>query len=154
MRPIQFVWLLLLPALGGADVYRWVDDAGVVNYTQLSPEGIEAERIVTRGGAPTGAVPTVVEVTTEDPDAGLSEEQKAMKARLEVAENARQAEIARIKQSNCSRAQRVLAKLSSKGRIRVRDAHGEEVAMPEEERQSRITEAQRDVVSNCEATTG
>jgi hypothetical protein len=46
----------------------------------------------------------------------------------------------------------VLQKLSSKGRIRVRDAHGEEVAMPEEERQSRIIEAQRDVVSNCETT--
>jgi hypothetical protein len=152
MRPIQFVWLLLLPALGGAEIYRWVDDAGVVNYTQLSPEGIEAERIVTRGGASTVAIPTVVEVEAEDPDAGLSDEQKAMKARLEVAENARQAEIARIKQSNCNRSQRVLQKLSSKGRIRVRDAHGEEVAMPEEERQSRIIEAQRDVVSNCETT--
>ena len=154
MRPIQFVWLLLLPTLGGADIYRWVDDAGVVNYTQHSPEGIEAERIVTRGGAPTVAIPTVVQADVEDPDAGLSDEQKAMKKRLEVAENARQAEIARIKQSNCSRAQRVLEKLSAKGRIRVRDAQGEEVAMTEEERQSRIIEAQRDVVSNCEATTG
>ena len=154
MRPIQFVWLLLLPALGGAEIYRWVDDAGVVNYTQHSPEGIEAERIVTRGGAPRVAIPTVVQAEVEDPDAGLSNEQKAMKKRLEVAENARQAEIARIKQSNCSRAQRVLEKLSAKGRIRVRDAQGEEVAMTEEERQSRIIEAQRDVVSNCEATTG
>ena len=154
MRPIQFVWLLLLPALGGAEIYRWVDDTGVVNYTQHSPEGIEAERIVTRGGAPTVAIPTIVEPEVEDPEAGLSDEQKAMKKRLEVAENARQAEIARIKQSNCSRAQRVLEKLSAKGRIRVRDDDGEEVAMPEEERQSRITEAQRDVVSNCEASTG
>ena len=117
-------------------------------------EGIEAQLIVTRGGAPTVAIPTVVEAEVEDPDAGLSEEQKAMKMRLEVAENARRDEIARIKQSNCSRAQRVLQKLSAKGRIRVRDDRGEEVAMPEEERQSRIVEAQRDVVSNCEATTG
>ena len=152
MRPLQFIWLLLVPALGGAEVYRWVDDTGVVNYTQHSPDGIKADRIVTSGGGATVVVPTVVETKAEDPDAHLSAEQKVMKKRLEIAESARQAEIARIKQSNCGRAQGVLQKLSSKGRIRVRDSSGEEIAMPEDERVSRIAEAQRDIVSNCEAT--
>jgi hypothetical protein len=152
MRPLQFAWLLLVPALGGAEIYRWVDDAGVVNYTQLSPEGVAVERIVTSSGAPTVVVPITVEVKAEDPDAHLSAEQKEMMKRLQATEDARQAEIARIKESNCSRAQGVLGKLNGKGRIRVRDASGNETAMPEEERQSRISEAQRDVVSNCEAT--
>jgi hypothetical protein len=152
MRPLQFAWLLLVPALGGAEIYRWVDDAGVVNYTQLSPEGVVAERIVTSSGAPTVVVPITVEVKAEDPDAHLSAEQKEMMKRLQATEDARQAEIARIKESNCSRAQGVLGKLNGKGRIRVRDASGNETAMREEERQSRIAEAQRDIVSNCVAT--
>jgi hypothetical protein len=152
MRPLQFAWLLLVPALGGAEIYRWVDDTGVVNYTQHSPEGIEADRIVTRGGAATVAAPIVVQAEVVDPNAHLSAEQKAMMKRLQETENARQAEIARIKESNCGRAQGVLEKLSSKGRIRVRNANGQETAMPEDERQSRIAEAQRDIVNNCQTT--
>ena len=152
MRPLQFSWLLLVPALAGADIYRWVDDDGIVNYTQHSPEGVVAERIVTTGGAPTVVAPIVVEPEIADPNGHLSAEQKAMKKRLEETEDARQAEIARIKESNCSRAQDVLDKLSSRGRIRVRDANGQETAMSEDERQFRIAEAQRDVVSKCETT--
>ena len=152
MRPLQFAWLLLVPALGGADIYRWVDDSGVVNYTQHSPEGFAVERIVTTTGAPTVVVPDVVQPEAEDPNAHLSAEQKVMMKRLQETEDARQAEIARIKESNCSRAQGVLERLSGKGRIRLRDANGNETAMPEDERQSRISEAQRDIVSNCEAT--
>ena len=129
-----------------------MDDNGVVNYTQHSPEGIVAERIVTTGGAPTVAAPIVVEPVVTDPNAHLSAEHKAMKKRLQETEDARQAEIARIKESNCSRAQGVFDKLSSRGRIRVRDADGQETAMSEDERQSRIAEAQRDIVSNCETT--
>ena len=152
MRPLQFAWLLLVPALGGAEIYRWVDDAGVVNYTQRSPEGVAAEQIVTSSGAPTIVAPIKVEAKVEDPNAHLSAEQKEMMKRLQATEDARQDEIARIKESNCTRAQGVLGKLNANGRIRVRDASGNETAMPEEERQSRIGEAQRDVVSNCEAT--
>ena len=152
MRPLQFAWLLLVPALGGAEIYRWVDDAGVVNYTQLSPEGVAAERIVTSSGAPTVAAPIKVEAKVEDPNAHLSAEQKEMMKRLQATEDARQAEIARIKDSNCTRAQGVLGKLTGKGRIRLRDDSGNETAMSEEERQSRIADAQRDIVSNCEIT--
>ena len=68
----------------------------VANYTQHSPDGIKADRIVTHGGGATVAVPTVVETKAEDPDAHLSAEQKVMKKRLEIAESARQAEIARM----------------------------------------------------------
>ena len=82
----------------------------------------------------------------------LSPEQEAMLKKLEVVEQARQDEIARIKQSNCERATGVLAKLTSKGRIRLRDDNGQETAMTEDERESRIADAQRDMVQNCEAT--
>ena len=33
---------LLLPLLMGTEVYRWVDENGVVNYTQTKPRGVEA----------------------------------------------------------------------------------------------------------------
>jgi hypothetical protein len=155
MRPVNLLWLLLVPALTGAEIYRWVDENGVVNYTQRSPDGVEAQRIVTRSGAPSVAV--AVEVTpepevAEDPNANLSPEQQAMLEKLEKAEEERQAEIARIMQSNCDRAQKVLDRLSAKGRIRVRDENGNETAMTEVERESRISQAQRDVVQFCVST--
>ena len=84
MRPVHIIWLLLLPALCGAEIYRWVDENGVVNYTQRSPEGVEAERIVTRGGAPTVAEAAVAEPAVEaSPEPELSPEQQAMMQKLQ-----------------------------------------------------------------------
>lgn len=146
-------WVLLVPLLMGAEIYRWVDENGVVNYTQQSPDGVPAERIVTRSGAPSVAVSMVPEAPVADaPDQALSPQQRAELEKLQTIEKARQEEIARIKQSNCDRATSVLERLSSKGRIRVRDNDGQESAMPEEERQSRIADAQRDIVNNCPTT--
>lgn len=152
MKLAHVFLLLLAPTLTGAEIYRWVDDDGVVNYTQQQPEGIPSERIVTRGASTVAVHEEPKLAVPKDPNANLSSQQQAMLKRLEEAEDARQAEIARIKQSNCDRAQAVLERLSSKGRIRVRDNDGNETAMPEEERQQRISEAQRDIVANCEAT--
>ena len=68
---------------------------------------------------------------------------------LKKTEEARKEEIARIREANCTRSKDVLERLSSAGRIRVKGPDGQEVKMPEEERQSRIEEAQRGIVANC-----
>ena len=64
-------------------------------------------------------------------------------------DQARKDEIAQIRAANCKRSQDVLANLSSSGRIRVKGPDGQEVKMPEEERQTRIAEAQQGVITNC-----
>ena len=47
----------------------------------------------------------------------------------------------------------VLERLSASGRIRVRDAEGQERAMTEDERQSRIREAAQVVAETCQSPT-
>lgn len=149
--------LCLLPVLLGAGVYRWVDEDGVVNYSQLKPEGIDAE-LVTAGTGQRVATPaprqTAAGETAADPneDQDLTESQQEMLRDLRAAEQARQQEVARIREANCQQARDVLQRLTSRGRIRVVGDDGQERVLPEEERQSRIDEAQRAVAANCSDT--
>jgi len=157
MRILAKLALLLccLPALMGAAVYRWVDDKGVINYSQQKPEGVNAERIDATSGkkmdepAPAPAVESTPSAGAQPPDARLSAAQREALAGLQAAEQARQEEVAHIRKANCERARGVLERLNASGRIRVRDAEGNESVMAEDERQQRVAEAQRGVVENC-----
>jgi hypothetical protein len=147
-----------LTALGAMSVaadtiYRWVDENGVVNYTQQKPRDTDSEAITTRGGPHAVAKQSAAAqpAPVSDPSTGepLSPEQKKMLQGLRNAEQARQDEIAKIKAQNCQQSRDVLARLSVKSRIRVRGDDGEYRIMPEDERQQRIDEAQKNVALYC-----
>jgi hypothetical protein len=145
----------LLPWLSGAAVYRWVDENGVVNYTQMKPEGVDAELVseaTGRRGAPSQPPRPAPAIPAESDGPSLTDEQQKMLSDLQAAEQARQAEIARVREANCQEARDLLARLTSRGRIRITGPDGEERVMPEEERQRRIDEAQRAIVANCSDT--
>ncbi|MDH3642006.1 MAG: DUF4124 domain-containing protein [Gammaproteobacteria bacterium] len=155
---IEFSLLILcLPLLMGAEVYRWVDPNGVVNYTQMKPPGVKAQQITAQAGRPM----VVAEATDQlagrpgsEPDESsdgpaLTENQQTMLQDLQAAEQARQAEVNRIKQANCEKSRNVLNRLSGAERIRVRDSGGVERIMAEDERQRRINDAQRGISENC-----
>lgn len=156
MRKFNSLALLALcvPMLAAGDVYRWVGPDGVVNYTQMKPQGVQAEKVRTPGARPTTAgdarAEPVPQPAGESADASqLSPKQQAMLEDLQSAEAARKQEVARIREANCERSRRVLDRLSANARIRVRDDAGEERTMGEDERQDRIAEAQRGVAENC-----
>ncbi len=148
--------IALLPWLMGAAVYRWVDENGVVNYSQLEPEGVDAELVSSDTGARQRSSSTPAQAPAQtlpaDGEQTLTEQQQKMLADLQAAEQERQAEIARVREANCQEARDVLGRLTSRGRIRIAGEDGEERAMPEEERQRRIDEAQRAVAANCTET--
>lgn len=167
MHPVcklAFVTLLLPLLLGAsAGIYRWVDEEGVVNYSQLKPEGVESElvsadtgqRVVTRTPSSEASAATDDADLAEglgDEEAQLNESQQEMLRDLRNAEQQRQQEVARIREANCQQAREVLDRLTSRGRIRVQGEDGQERVLPEEERQSRIDEAQRAVAANCADT--
>lgn len=159
-KALPLIGSVLLIAISGqtsADqIYRWVDDNGVVNYTQLKPRDAEAQAINTQGGAtqaartppPAAAPAPVVDPATGQP---LSPQQEQMLEGLRAAEQARQVEIAKIRAENCQQSKDVLARLTVKSRIRVRGDDGEYRIMPEDERQSRISEAQQNIALFCVA---
>jgi hypothetical protein len=151
-----------------ADMYRWVDDGGVVNYSELKPRGVSADRVTRIAGAepsqttrqpnrrsasstPPAPVALPVIANNNADDKNLSPAQREMMRNLQQAENGRQQQVAKIRQDNCERSQRALTNLSAKDRIRVRADDGSQRVLPEEERQQRIREAQQGVVVNCDA---
>ncbi len=155
-----------------ADTYRWVDDAGIVNYSERKPRGVPVERIqvISSGStrraraddfdepaaapAPVNRSVSYSESTglTGDVDrTDLNEDQLAMLDDLEQMEAERQAQVARIRADNCARSRRVLNNLQTMGRIRVTDEDGTNRVMPEDERARRISEAQQGVAANCDA---
>lgn len=142
------ILLFFLPVLMGADIYRYVDANGVVNYVQQLPYGVQGERIHTIAGAPT--VTEAAVVTPPKPEEpALDPKQQAMLDDLKKADQARKDEIARIRDANCTRSREVLEKLSSYGHLRVTGPDGEQRKMPEDEREARILEAQKGIVANC-----
>lgn len=146
------LFALCIPMLMGADVvYRWIDENGVVNYTQQLPRGVKAQKITTRLGAPS-VIADVGEITETGEPRALSDQQQAMLEELKAAELARQQEVVKIRQANCKQSREVLTNLSLTARIRVRDSSGSERVMGEDERQRRIDEAQQGIVINCNAS--
>lgn len=145
------LFILGVPLLMAADVYRWVDTEGVVNYTQLKPAGIASQRIST------GAAGAIRFTQVKDERAGLpgdtgpelSLDQQTMLQDLQAAEQARQNDFVRVKGANCDKSRNVLNRLSRSERIRVRDESGSERIMGETERQRRIGDAQRGIAENC-----
>ncbi len=136
--------LMLLSATSHAQVYRWVDENGVVNSTQQKPEGRDAQT-VKQARSPRSAP---VEAEAPEPEKKLTEEQQRMLSDLQAKEAERQQQISEIRQSNCEKSRKVLDRLLRSDRIRVRDS-GEERVMPEDERQRRINEAQEGIATNC-----
>ena len=150
---VRLVLLVLsVPLLMGSEIYRYVDSNGVVTYAQQLPYGVKGEQIRTVAGAPSVAVTATSPQPDKPKEPVLTPQQQAMLDDLKKAETARKEEIARIREANCTRSKEVLDKLSTAGRIRVKGPDGQEVKMPEEERQSRIEEAQRGIIANCNAT--
>ena len=150
-----------LPLLMAADVYRWVDADGVVNFTQQKPQGVDADRVRAQTGefinsgtsSPASTAIPVAGAAGGRTNQALDDQQQSMLADLEAAEQARRNELAKIRDANCQQARTLLEQLSTRGRIRVRGDDGSEQMMPEEERQQRIAEAQRGVAANCPAGT-
>jgi hypothetical protein len=150
--------VLGVPLLMGADVYRWVDTDGIVNYTQLKPAGVSAQRISTGAAGPMSFSDAIDEPAGLPGRAGageagggpeLSLDQQTMLQDLQAAERARQDEVVRIKGANCVKSRSILNRLTLKDRIRVRDESGSERIMDEAERQRRIGDAQRGIAENC-----
>ena len=147
-----------------ADTYRWVDDNGIVNYAERVPRDVPAERVsrISSNEAQRSATPTPVQSSVSstaastrpgntDSQVPLNTNQKEVMRDLEAAEAVRQQQVAKIRQDNCLRSQRVLTNLSAKSRIRVRGEDGVERAIGEDERQQRIIDAQRGVAENCDS---
>jgi hypothetical protein len=131
-----------------AQVYKWVDKDGKVQYSDTAP--------------PAGAgasVPQKLDTSTSKssgPGASVkaqSWQDKARdydKRRIEAAEKqAGDVELARKNQERCNSAQRNLSTLQRAGRVFRTDGEGERQYMDDDQRQGEIARAQRAVSETC-----
>lgn len=148
--------LMTLPALAEEDYYTWIDENGVVNYSERNPQGYEARYISRearfgyeergRSTFPPEPEPEPGAQNEEsDPDLESDDEFQQEMAQIE-ADKARNEE---IRKSNCRVAQVNLEKLANYSRIRVEDENGEMRFLSDAEKQQRLDDARQSVQDNC-----
>ncbi len=152
IRALLSIALASIAFAASADqVYRWVDEDGVVNYTQQKPRDTVAEQLTISTGAPRVMDTTPAPIVSPATGQELNADQQKMLEGLRAVEQARKNEIAKIKQENCQKSRSVLSRLTIKNRIRVKDETGEYQIMGEDERQERIQKAQEGIAQYCAA---
>jgi hypothetical protein len=166
---IVLLCAVVAPLVHAATVYRWVDDNGVVNYTQQKPKDVSGDAevdeveikvssIITTDDtapAPTSDTPAGVagsETASDSAETGqqeLSEAQQQELEELKRREQARLEEQALARAEKCEKARALLERLTINNRIRLRQPDGTEVALGEDERQQRIAATQQEIAVNC-----
>lgn len=149
---------LALPA--SAQMYKWVDSNGKVQYSDKPPpSNIKTEKL--REAAPAASAPAASEdkgaakkdAAKAGPRTQAEEEQAFRKRQLDTAkaqqaEDKKQAE-ARQKEENCTRARAALTNLEMGGRqVRI-DDKGERVFLEEDQIARETAKARQDVATAC-----
>ncbi len=137
---------LLMPSLSTAEVYKWVDNDGKTNYTQLPPPpGYEWEAV--QEAASPAAKPAPLAPPATELQERYEEEQKDRENDAAVA--GQEKKNTDIRKLNCDAATRNRASLELGGNRLYKTADGEYLRLSEEERQQRIDQAKEQIKKYC-----
>jgi len=137
--------MFLLPCQ--ADVYRWVDENGVVVFSQTPPQEGEAEKFKTRGArAPEQAAAARKRIADQQQQVDDYLEDKE----LATEKQAREKELKEAMARNCEAARRNLAGLEASRNRLTRMPDGSVVRLTEEQRQEKINQSKAQIKEYCE----
>ena len=146
MKKITLTWVISISmALSFAVqakevIYRWVDEKGVVHYSTHPPAGQKAEKVNLHSGKGKGVKPAPAKTAKQpapEPETAKPQPEAAKPASLKDPEL-------------CKQAKQNLWNLKNRGRIYILDQEtGERRAMPDEERQQRIEETEKEIADYC-----
>jgi len=132
------------------EMYRWVDKNGVLNYSQIKPEGVNAEKVVTRAGiTPNNSAASTPQAAEPANQPKLTEEQQRKLDELKALRAQEEQQVAEIKKANCDKSQKLLERLKLKERVRIRESDGSERNLGEDERQQKMRDAELGIATNC-----
>lgn len=142
---LLFLGALALSSQAQAELYKWTDGQGKVNYSDQPPT-VNAQPI--KGNSPAQA-----ETTTQATQA-LDAQDQAYQKRLKDAEDARikadkEAEQARVKRENCDKARNNLNTLQNTPRVYTTNTAGQRVYMDDAARASALANSQKAVSEFC-----
>lgn len=138
-------WIAVV-GLSHAAMYKWVDEKGVTQYTQYPPPNRQHQVVVPP--PPPAQDPQGAQQKLEQTLQKL-DEQRQGRAEAE-AEQAKAKQESERREQNCRAARSNLQALTSGGRKRVMGADGVATYLTEEDRQSRIAEAKRQIEEYCQ----
>ena len=127
-------------------IYKWVDESGETHYSQTRPSG-DYEVELVKGAPPPADNPEQVKQQLQRQVDEMNERNKEQKDVKKEAIS--EAEYQKLVKENCTNARNNLDALNQGGRKRYLTPEGEVVRLTEEERQSRITEANKQVKEYC-----
>jgi len=146
MRRMMITSSLLLAMSATAmasQVYKWVDAQGVTHFSAQPPQGQDATSINT-------ATPPPKPVAAEEKKAAPTFESIADPEQAAIDEKVKQEVAAKEveRKKYCEDVRTNLSQLQNNPRLRM-EVEGELRRLSEEERQSRISEAQKAIAENC-----
>ena len=146
--------VLLYTAISNAEdeYYTWIDEDGVVNYSEHNPQGFDARFITPsqRFGYQKPLEQEAPEQTaTQQTAAPAAEEERDIDVEIATQKARIDKEIAAAKKSNCNIGKLNLAQLQNYNRIKVQGDDGQVRVLSDEEKQSRIDRAKTTIRENC-----
>lgn len=136
--------LISLPSILFAETYKWINEEGVVTYSQTPPPDVEAERINIRSGTPVSGQSSKDKLDQLRQKAADKAEDRDMEKQQQQEKQS----LTAMKQKNCEIAHSNLQKLEGLG-TRLYKKDGEYKRLSEEERQSLMQQAREQIKSNC-----
>ncbi|CAI8976982.1 DUF4124 domain-containing protein [Pseudomonas sp. fls2-241-R2A-110] len=137
MRTFIMVSLLISPLCMAGQIYKWVDAQGVTHFDAQPPQGEEVTTVVTPS-SPSG------KPVTPSHSTAIGDQQAIDKTvKKQVAEQQAQLKVF------CNQARTNLAQLQNNPRLR-EEVDGEMRRLNDEQRQERISEAQKQIEKNCQ----
>lgn len=144
LTAIAIAMLLATPSTAAAEIYRWVDDEGVVHYSQQPPGDRAAKRV--EAARPPADDPEQRRAATED----LRESNRVHfhEQRLKREEQARERERQADLRDFCNRLRGKREKLANSPKVRAQTEDGYRV-MSYEERQQKLQVFDRRLAEHC-----
>lgn len=127
-----------------AEMYKWVDDEGQVQYSQSPPPGRPAQTVKTPPKVDSKAAREKLKQQLQDFELRGDKRQEQAEADQKTKEQAGERKAA------CEAARERLAKLDGNPRILQYAEDGSSKRLTEEERQAAIAEARKQVEKHCE----
>ena len=143
------ITLAAMDATAKDEVYRWVDDKGVVHFGDRPPEKTTAEAINLRETDSTGVKPlTDPAASTEasgEAEPSFAEQQRTERAERRRVAAERQAAI----DAGCKQRREIVAQLEPSTRVMVRGEDGDVYRLDDNERLKALNEAKAYIAENC-----
>jgi Domain of unknown function (DUF4124) len=141
---IFLLLLLLASAPAGADMFKWTDAGGNIQYGQHPPPGVPAERLKSAPAPQSAPAPKSLQQQVDDMNR-RTEEQNQRKAEAE-----KQKQAAANRKMNCEIANRNIEQLNSGGNRLIKMPDGSYQRLDEKTRQAQIEKNQKAIKEFCD----